>query len=103
MFNVDEMMALELLCTAQREMFKHPGLSRGLVAVLLYYDGKRALIYSLRDLVRATNGISWETDIPKEITRLISSYTQNLVNHYNILERIVSLLEDFDISKEVSI
>ncbi|XP_054727442.1 nuclear pore complex protein Nup205 [Anastrepha obliqua] len=103
MFNVDEMMALELLCTAQREMFKHPGLSRGLVAVLLYYDGKKALAHSLRDLFRVTNGISWETDIPKEITSLVSSFTQNLVNHYNILERIVSLLEELDISKEIVI
>lgn len=67
MFNVDEIMALELLCTAQREMIKHPGLSRGLVAILLYYDGKKALVHLLRDLFRATSGISWVTEIPKEV------------------------------------
>ncbi|XP_018798172.1 PREDICTED: nuclear pore complex protein Nup205 isoform X2 [Bactrocera latifrons] len=103
MFNVDEIMALELLCTAQREMIKHPGLSRGLVAVLLYYDGKKALVQSLRDLFRATNGISWVTEIPKEISNLITSFTQNLVNQYNILERIVGLLDELDISKEIII
>ncbi|XP_020717403.1 nuclear pore complex protein Nup205 isoform X2 [Ceratitis capitata] len=103
MFNVDEIMALELLCTAQRELFKHPGLSRGLVAVLLYYDGKRALVQTLRDLFRATNGISWVTEVPKEVSNLVTSFTQNLVNQYNILERIVSLLEELDISNEIVI
>ncbi|XP_067638350.1 nuclear pore complex protein Nup205 isoform X3 [Eurosta solidaginis] len=103
MFNVDEMMAMELLCTAQREMSRHPGLSRGLVAVLLYYDGKKTLVHSLRDLFRATSGISWITEIPKEITSLVSTFTQNLVNNYNILDRIVSLLDELDISKEIVI
>lgn len=82
MFNVDEIMTLELLCTAQREIFKHPGLSRGLVAVLLYYDGKKALVHSLRDLFRATNGISWVTEMPKEV--LLYIFLQIGVSYFNI-------------------
>ena len=68
MFDLDELIAVELLCTAQRQMFQHPGLPRGLVAVLLYYDGRKAIVSALRDLFQVTNGVSWVVDdVPKEV------------------------------------
>jgi nuclear pore complex protein Nup205 len=47
MYNLNEFVALELLTTAQhaqQKMPQYPGLPRGLVAVLLYYDGRKALL-----------------------------------------------------------
>lgn len=59
MYNVSEYLALELLHTAQRQAPRHPGLPRGLVAVLLYYDGRRALVQALKELVMARDGVCW--------------------------------------------
>ncbi|XP_055844433.1 nuclear pore complex protein Nup205 [Episyrphus balteatus] len=103
MFNLDEFIALELLCTAQRQMPQHPGLPRGLVAILLYYDGRKAIACSLRDLFQASSGVSWCTDAPKEVTYLISSFAQSLVEESSILGRVIELLEQLDISAELSI
>ncbi|KOB64762.1 Uncharacterized protein OBRU01_23708 [Operophtera brumata] len=41
MYNVSEYLALELLHTAQRQMPRHPGLPRGLVAIILALDALR--------------------------------------------------------------
>ena len=38
---------------------RFPGLTRGLVAVLLYHDGRRCLVSSLRSLVQAREGVAW--------------------------------------------
>lgn len=102
MFDLDEFLALELLCTAQHQMIHYPGLPRGLVAVLLYYDGRKALANSIRDLFQITSGVSWVPESPKNLVLLVSSFTQALVEESNILERIVELLDELDIIKEVN-
>ncbi|KAM8720864.1 hypothetical protein ACLKA7_006842 [Drosophila subpalustris] len=101
MFDLDEIFALELLCTAQRQQIHHPGLPRGLVAVLLYYDGRKALACTLRDMFQAVSGVSWSTELPSEITALINNYSQNLVEDSNILGRLLELIGDMDIEKEI--
>lgn len=68
MFDLDEIFALELLCTAQRQQVHHPGLSRGLVAVLLYYDGRKAMACTLRDMFQTVSGVSWSTELPREVS-----------------------------------
>lgn len=68
MFDLDEFLALELLCTAQRQMAQYSGLSRGLIAILLYYDGRKAITTSLRDLFEVTNGVSWSSELPKVVS-----------------------------------
>lgn len=68
MFDLDEIFALELLCTAQRQQMHHPGLSRGLVAVLLYYDGRKAIACTLRDMFQVVSGVSWSTELPREVS-----------------------------------
>lgn len=78
------------------------GLPRGLVAILLYYDGRKCLVASLKELFQARYGSSWCTDTPHEITQIITSYTDFLVND-GILEKIIDLLENLDISKELEI
>ncbi|XP_030381528.1 nuclear pore complex protein Nup205 [Scaptodrosophila lebanonensis] len=100
MFDLDEVLALELLCTAQRQQKHHPGLPRGLVAVLLYYDGRKAISCALRDMFQAVSGVAWSTELPREITAVITNYSQNLVEDSNILGRLIELLEHMDIEEE---
>lgn len=40
-----------------------PGLTRGLVTVLLYWDGKRCLANSLRSLIQSRHGKSFTLDL----------------------------------------
>ncbi|TDG40592.1 hypothetical protein AWZ03_012989 [Drosophila navojoa] len=103
MFDLDEIFALELLCTAQRQQVHHPGLPRGLVAVLLYYDGRKAITCTLRDMFQAISGVSWSTELPREMTALINNYCQNLVEDSNILGRLLELLIEMDIEKEINL
>lgn len=56
MYDLNEFAALDLLCTAQLQLPYYPGLPRGLIAVLLYYDGRKALLSTLRMLVHARKG-----------------------------------------------
>ncbi|XP_011172617.2 nuclear pore complex protein Nup205 [Solenopsis invicta] len=99
MYDLNEFMALDLLCTAQLQMPHHPGLTRGLTAVLLYYDGRKALTSVLRTLVHTRIGHSWAVDAPIALTRHITDYT-NKLQEDGLLNRILSLLEEMDPTKE---
>nr|XP_012154566.1 PREDICTED: nuclear pore complex protein Nup205 isoform X1 [Megachile rotundata] len=99
MYQLNEFMALDLLCTAQLQMPHHPGLPRGLTAILLYYDGKKALTSTLRMLVQARLGYSWEINAPIALLKHITKYTNEL-EKVGLLERILSLLESMDPLKE---
>uniref|UniRef100_A0A1B0A9W8 Nuclear pore complex protein Nup205 n=1 Tax=Glossina pallidipes TaxID=7398 RepID=A0A1B0A9W8_GLOPL len=101
MYDLDEFLALELLCTAQRQMPQHPGLPRGIIAILLYYDGRKAIATSLRDLFQVTNGVCWISELPKKLTSIITSFTQSIVEDSNVLDRILDLLEiELDLTNE---
>ncbi|XP_050357283.1 nuclear pore complex protein Nup205 [Nymphalis io] len=79
MYNANEFACLELLHTAQRQSSRRPGLARGLLAVLLYYDGKRALVQALRELVMARDGVSWSISAREEVVSYVSRYVGQLV------------------------
>lgn len=98
MYNLNEFMALDLLYTAQLQMPYHPGLTRGLTAILLYYDGRKALTSSLRTLVQARLGHSWILDIPMALIKQIMDYT-NKMQEDGLLDRVLNLLEDMDATK----
>ncbi|KAK9882396.1 hypothetical protein WA026_020918 [Henosepilachna vigintioctopunctata] len=100
MFDINEFVALDLLCTAQLQITYHPGLPRGLVAVLLYYDGRKALLSALRCLVQARNGVQWSVNIKEEISRFITIYTDQLMEG-GLFNRIFELLRQLDLSKEL--
>lgn len=102
MYSLNEFVALELLTTAQQQMPQYPGLPRGLVAVLLYYDGRKSLISALKDLMQARIGVSWCTDVSNDITHLITSYTDSLVSE-GILKKIIESLDSLDITKELEL
>lgn len=102
MYNMNEFIALDLLTTAQQQMPQYPGLPRGLVAVLLYYDGRKALVSALKDLMQARAGVSWCTDMSNDITLLVTSYTDSLVAE-GILRKIIDALDNLDITKELEL
>lgn len=102
MYSLNEFVALELLTTAQQQMPQYPGLPRGLVAVLLYYDGRKALVSALKDLMQARLGVSWCTDASNDVTLLVTSYTDSLVSE-GILKKIIEALDSLDITKELDL
>ncbi|XP_058121334.1 nuclear pore complex protein Nup205 [Anopheles ziemanni] len=102
MFDVNEYVALELLCTSQQQTVNHPGLTRGLVAVLLYYDGRKSLVASLKQLFKSRAGVSWCTDATPDVTQIITTFTDGLVAD-GVLERIIDLLQQLDITKELDV
>ncbi|PSN57903.1 hypothetical protein C0J52_00218 [Blattella germanica] len=102
MYNLNEYMALDLLCTAQQQMPYHPGLTRGLVAVLLYYDGRKSIATALRALVQARRGISWTLDSSEEVVAYITQYTQELME-FGLIDKILDLLQTLDLSKEIEL
>lgn len=69
-------------------MSYHPGLTRGIVAVLLYYDGRKALVSTLRTLVQVRKGISWSVEIDEQLCHFITSYTDQLLE-YGLIPKIL--------------
>nr|CAD7411891.1 unnamed protein product [Timema cristinae] len=102
MFDLNEILAIDLLCTAQQQLPFHPGLNRGLVAILLYYDGRKALVSALRSLVHVRKGFSWAGNYPPEIVDYITLYTNKLMED-GVLLKILDLLECLDLSKELEL
>lgn len=102
MYSLNEFVALELLTTAQMQMPQYPGLPRGLVAVLLYYDGRKALVSALKDLMQARAGVSWCTDASTDVTQLVTSYTESLVSE-GVLKKIIDAIDSLDIAKEIDL
>ncbi|CAH1968892.1 unnamed protein product [Acanthoscelides obtectus] len=100
MFDINEFVALDLLCTAQLQMPCYPSLPRGLVAVLLYYDGRKALVSTLLCLVQARIGVQWSVNVKLDTARFVTDYTNQLMEG-GIFNRIFELLRTLDLSKEL--
>ena len=58
--------------------FLYSGLSRGLVAALLYHDGRRCLVTAVKLLITAKEGISWALELDEQTTSFVNEYTKNL-------------------------
>ena len=82
LYNLDEVKTLELLWSAENYQPQNPGLTRGLVAVLFYWDGRRALVNSLKTILFqhcASSHFGSILDLLQReqlLTKLISSYTE---------------------------
>ncbi|CAH2100438.1 unnamed protein product [Euphydryas editha] len=102
MYNANEYACLELLHTAQRQSSRRPGLARGLLAVLLYYDGKRALVQALRELVMARDGVSWSISAREEVVSYVSRYVSQLVSD-GLLGGALDALRRCDLDAELEL
>ena len=73
------------------QLSEYPGLTRGLVAVLMYYDGRKSLVQSLRTLVQGRTGVSWTLELDPEVEDLVDTFTDQLLEE-GIVEKILGEL-----------
>ena len=52
---LNELFAVELLLAGEQQQPDFPSLTRGLVSVLLYHDGRRNLVTALRNLIQVSS------------------------------------------------
>ena len=59
----------------------YPGLSRGLVTILLYYDGKACIVHALRLLLQASAGRTWALPgLSTDVIATVTGFTESLIN-----------------------
>ncbi|XP_045761560.1 nuclear pore complex protein Nup205 [Maniola jurtina] len=102
MYNANEFACLELLHTAQRQSSRRPGLARGLIAVFLYYDGRRALVQALRELIMARDGVSWSINAREEVVSYVSRYVGQLISD-GLLGGVLDALRRCDLDTELDL
>eukprot|EP00095_Tigriopus_kingsejongensis_P011855 maker-scaffold180_size281610-snap-gene-0.27 protein:Tk11855 transcript:maker-scaffold180_size281610-snap-gene-0.27-mRNA-1 annotation:"nuclear pore complex protein nup205" len=99
LFDMNEISSLQLLLLGEEQLNQYPGLTRGLVAVLLYYDGRKSLVQSLRTLIQGRSGVTWTLELPEEISELVMDFTDELVEG-GLVEKILGLLQRLDWNRE---
>ncbi|KAL5475599.1 hypothetical protein EMCRGX_G025430 [Ephydatia muelleri] len=98
--DLNEMSAAELLLAGEQQLPRFPGLTRGLVAVLLYHDGRRNLVSSLRSLIQAREGVSWTLELSPTVASLVMSFTDQLFED-NLVAKILNLLSSISVDREL--
>ncbi|XP_046581767.1 nuclear pore complex protein Nup205-like [Haliotis rubra] len=91
LFQLNELAAMELLMAGENQLPNYPGLTRGLVAVILYYDGRRSLVNSLRILLQSREGRTWTLGMPSDLAHLIQTFTSQLVEE-GLVNKILDLI-----------
>ncbi|XP_068168784.1 nuclear pore complex protein Nup205 isoform X1 [Antennarius striatus] len=99
LFDIGELAALELLLAGEQQQPYFPGLTRGLVAVLLYWDGKLCLANSLRTLMQSRHGKTFTLDLSGELVALTMHFTDELMNQ-GLTKRILSLVSEINLTRE---
>ena len=82
--------------------FSFPSYTRGLVAVLLYHDGRRSIVSALRTLIQAREGVAWTAGLSPATVHLITSFTDQLFED-GLVVKILSLLNTITVEGELSI
>ncbi|XP_064463706.1 nuclear pore complex protein Nup205-like [Ornithodoros turicata] len=103
MFDLNELVSLELLLAGEQQQPLFPDLTRGLVAVLLYYDGRRALVNALRTLVQVTEGRTWTLGLNTDIVATVTKYTDGLKEEDGVFMKVLDALGRLDIAKELDV
>ncbi|XP_056333845.1 nuclear pore complex protein Nup205 [Danio aesculapii] len=99
LFDLGELAALELLLAGEHQQPHFPGLTRGLVAVLLYWDGKRCVANSLRSLIQSRHGKTFTLDLSPELVNLTTRFTDELMAQ-GLTKQILNLISDVSVSRE---
>ncbi|XP_071943661.1 nuclear pore complex protein Nup205-like [Antedon mediterranea] len=100
LFDLNEYSAVELLLAGEQQQPHYPGLPRGLVAVLLYYDGRRSIVNALHLLIQSCKGRTWTLELDEELMSLTTNFTNELVNN-GLVDKILFLLLEFLPDKEI--
>ncbi|XP_030588106.1 nuclear pore complex protein Nup205 isoform X2 [Archocentrus centrarchus] len=99
LFDIGELAALELLLAGEQQQPFFPGLTRGLVAVLLYWDGKLCMANSLRTLIQSRQGKTFTLDLSGELVALTTRFTDELMNQ-GLTKRILTLVSEISVTRE---
>ena len=81
--NLNEYACVDLLLAGEQQQPNFPGLTRGLVSVLLYHDGRRSLVSALRTLIQSREGVTWTLGLNEDLLQLVTSYTDSLRDEGN--------------------
>ena len=79
LLDLNEFSSVDLLLAGEQQQPRYPGWSRGLVAVLLYHDGRRVFLQCLDALVQARHGRNWQVGVSEELSALATHFTDNLL------------------------
>ncbi|XP_061177614.1 nuclear pore complex protein Nup205-like isoform X2 [Saccostrea echinata] len=101
LFDMSEIAAVELLMAGERQQAEFPGLTRGLVAVLLYYDGQKSLVNSLRTLLQSREGRMWTMELTPDLSSMVNQYTDQLIQKDRLINTILDQLNNMDLTKEM--
>ncbi|KYO17521.1 nuclear pore complex protein Nup205 [Alligator mississippiensis] len=99
LFDIGELAAVELLLAGEHQQPHFPGLTRGLVAVLLYWDGKRCISNSLRALVQSRRGKTWTLELSPELVSMTTRFTDELMEQ-GLTQKILTLVSHIDLNNE---
>ncbi|KAI4886720.1 hypothetical protein NFI96_014775 [Prochilodus magdalenae] len=99
LFELGELAALELLLAGEHQQPHFPGLTRGLVAVLLYWDGKRCVANSLRSLIQSRHGKTFTLDLSSDLVSLTTRFTDELMAQ-GLTKQILNLVSDINVTRE---
>nr|XP_061812614.1 nuclear pore complex protein Nup205-like isoform X2 [Nerophis lumbriciformis] len=99
LFDIGELAALELLLAGEQQQSHFPGLTRGLVAVLLYWDGKLCVANSLRTLIQSRHGKTFTLDLSGELVSLTTHFTDELMCQ-GLTKRILTLVNEINLTRE---
>ncbi|XP_068134073.1 nuclear pore complex protein Nup205 isoform X2 [Hyperolius riggenbachi] len=99
LFNMGEVAAVELLLAGEHQQPHFPGLTRGLVAVLLYWDGKMCIANSLRTLIQSRKGRTFTLGLSPEVVTMTTRFTDDLMES-GLTQKILTLVSQIDVNNE---
>ncbi|KAM6946237.1 nuclear pore complex protein Nup205 [Aplochiton taeniatus] len=99
LFDIGELAALELLLAGEHQQPHFPGLTRGLVAVLLYWDGKLCVANSLRSLIQSRQGKTFTLELSEELVALTTRFTDELMSQ-GLTKRLLALVSEISVAQE---
>ena len=100
LFDLNEYAAVELLMAGESQQAEFPGLTRGLVAVVLYYDGRNSIVSALRLLLQACKGKTWKLDVSDEVADVVSRFIDQVMNE-DFFSRLLDLIRDQNVTTEI--
>jgi len=77
MFGLNEMVSLQLVLSGEERLCDYPGLTRGLIAILLYYDGRKTLIDTLKTMILGRQGCTWTLEATPDVAVFITNFTED--------------------------
>uniref|UniRef100_A0A914WFP5 Uncharacterized protein n=1 Tax=Plectus sambesii TaxID=2011161 RepID=A0A914WFP5_9BILA len=96
-FNINEIAAVDLVLAGESELPNFPGLTRGLCAVLCYYNSHRYVAQTLRCLIEA-RAISGSSN--GDVCSLVRTFTDDLWSS-GLFKRLCEAVAQFDAAREL--